>query len=111
MLSVKTDKIKLKNKENIFQNLILWILSFVSSVLFLLFYSTATSPLTSYYGEDSAFYAMVGAAMKHGMLPYRDFYEKAKEQVRIHFKKVTGHSGDHYNDMADQLAKQALGIK
>ena len=75
MLSVKTDKIKLNNTENIFQNLILWILSFVSSVLFLLFYSTATSPLTSYYGEDSAFYAMVGAAMKHGMLPYRDFYE------------------------------------
>lgn len=75
MLSVKTDKIKLNNTENIIQNLILWILSFVSSVLFLLFYSTATSPLTSYYGEDSAFYAMVGAAMKHGMLPYRDFYE------------------------------------
>lgn len=75
MLSVKKDKIKLNNTENIFQNLILWILSFVSSVLFLLFYSTATSPLTSYYGEDSAFYAMVGAAMKHGMLPYRDFYE------------------------------------
>lgn len=82
MSSVKTDKIKLNNmenekvkKESIFQNLILWILSFVSSVLFLLFYSTATSPLTSYYGEDSAFYAMVGAAMKHGLLPYRDFYE------------------------------------
>lgn len=82
MLSVKTDKIKLNNmenekvnKESIFQNLILWIVSFISSVLFLLFYSTATSPLTSYYGEDSAFYAMVGAAMKHGLLPYRDFYE------------------------------------
>lgn len=82
MLSAKTDKIKLNNmenekanKENVFQNLILWILSFVSSVLFLLFYSTATSPFTSYYGEDSAFYAMVGAAMKHGLLPYRDFYE------------------------------------
>lgn len=75
MLSVKTDKIKLNNMENVFRNLILWILSFVSSVLFLLFYSTATSPLTSYYGEDSAFYAMVGAAMKHGLLPYRDFYE------------------------------------
>lgn len=82
MSSVKTDKIKLNNmenekvnKESIFQNMILWILSFVSSVLFLLFYSTATSPLTSYYGEDSAFYAMVGAAMKHGLLPYRDFYE------------------------------------
>lgn len=82
MSSVKTDKIKLNNmenekvnKESIFQNLILWMLSFVSSVLFLLFYSTATSPLTSYYGEDSAFYAMVGAAMKHGLLPYRDFYE------------------------------------
>lgn len=82
MSLVKTDKIKLNNmenekvnKESIFQNLILWILSFISSVLFLLFYSTATSPLTSYYGEDSAFYAMVGAAMKHGLLPYRDFYE------------------------------------
>lgn len=82
MSSVKTDKIKLNNmenekvkKESIFQNMILWMLSFVSSVLFLLFYSTATSPLTSYYGEDSAFYAMVGAAMKHGLLPYRDFYE------------------------------------
>lgn len=82
MLSVKTDKIKLNNmenekvnKESIFQNLILWIVSFISSFLFLLFYSTATSPLTSYYGEDSAFYAMVGAAMKHGLLPYRDFYE------------------------------------
>lgn len=50
-------------------------------------------------------------ANKEGTKAYRDFYEKAKEQVRIHFKKVTGHSGDHYNDMADQLAKQALGIK
>ena len=50
-------------------------------------------------------------ANKEGTKAYRDFYEKAKEQVRIHFKKGTGHSGDHYNDMADQLAKQALGIK
>lgn len=52
-----------------------WIMSFVVSVLFLLLYSNTTSPFTNYYGEDSAFYAMVGAGMKHGLLPYRDFYE------------------------------------
>lgn len=31
----------------------------------------------------------------------RDYYE---------FKKVTGHSGDRFNDYADRLAKKALGI-
>lgn len=31
-------------------------------------------------------------------------------QGRYEFKKVAGHSGDQYNDYADRLAKQALGI-
>ena len=32
-----------------------------------------------------------------------------KNQIR--FKKIKGHSGHKYNDLADKLAKEALGIK
>ncbi len=45
-----------------------------------------------------------------GTQAYRDFYRKAKELVDISFVKVAGHSGDKYNEMADELAKKALGI-
>lgn len=48
-------------------------------------------------------------ANKEGTIAYRDFYRKASEQVRIRFVKVKGHSGDTYNDMADLLARQAVG--
>lgn len=41
---------------------------------------------------------------------YVDFKEKVKNQIMIHFIKVKSHSNDKYNDMADQLAKSALGI-
>lgn len=34
-----------------------------------------------------------------------------KEKIDIHFVKVLAHSGDIYNDMADSLAKKAVGIK
>lgn len=47
---------------------------------------------------------------KDGTKAYRAFYEGAKKTVEISFVKVTGHSGNKYNDMADKLAKQALGI-
>ncbi len=49
-------------------------------------------------------------ANKAGTIAYRDFYQKAKEQVHIEFRKVKGHSNDKYNDMVDELAKEALGI-
>ena len=49
-------------------------------------------------------------ANKAGTIAYRDFYRKAKEQVHIEFRKVKGHSNDKYNDMVDELAKEALGI-
>lgn len=48
---------------------------------------------------------------KEGTRAYKNFYEQACRQVKIHFVKVTGHSNDKYNDMADELAKEALGIK
>lgn len=50
-------------------------------------------------------------ANKEGTMAYRDFYLEASSKVRITFNKVKGHSGDKYNEMADSLAKEALGIK
>ena len=49
-------------------------------------------------------------ANKPGTIAYRDFYEKISEDIDITFVKVQGHSNDKYNDMADALAKDALGI-
>ena len=49
-------------------------------------------------------------ANKEGTQAYKAFYDQASAQVKIHFIKVTGHSHDKYNDMADELAKEALGI-
>jgi ribonuclease HI len=31
--------------------------------------------------------------------------------VQISFVKVAAHTGDYYNEMADRLAKEALGIR
>lgn len=50
-------------------------------------------------------------ANKAGTKAYRDFCAKAAEQIRFNFVKVKGHSGDQYNDLADRLAKDALGIE
>ncbi len=47
---------------------------------------------------------------REGTRAYKAFYDRACEQVKIHFVKVAGHSNDKYNDMADELAKEALGI-
>ena len=47
---------------------------------------------------------------KEGTIAYKAYFDEAKTKVSIRFQKVTGHSGDKYNDYADKLAKQALGI-
>lgn len=47
---------------------------------------------------------------KEGTKAYKAYYDSIKDRVQITFQKVKGHSGDHYNDMADKLAKEALGI-
>lgn len=49
-------------------------------------------------------------ANKEGTIAYKDFYENAARQVKVHFVKVRGHSNEKYNDMADMLAKKALEI-
>lgn len=47
---------------------------------------------------------------KEGTKAYRAFYEEASRKITVKFVKVTGHSGDRYNDMADRLAREALGL-
>lgn len=46
---------------------------------------------------------------KEGTRAYKAFYEQAKKELDIRFVKVKGHSEDKYNDLADQLAKEAFG--
>ena len=40
---------------------------------------------------------------------YKAFYDEISKNMKISFVKVEAHSGDVYNDLADQLAKQAVG--
>lgn len=47
---------------------------------------------------------------RKGTKDYKAFYDSIKDRLQVQFVKVAGHSGDKYNDMADELAKQALGI-
>ena len=49
-------------------------------------------------------------AHKEGTQAYRDFFQSISDKINITFYKVKGHSGDKYNEMADSLAKKALGI-
>lgn len=48
---------------------------------------------------------------KPGTIAYKASYDKFKELLKVTFTKVKGHSGNKYNDEADRLAKDALGIK
>ncbi|MBQ9375299.1 MAG: ribonuclease H family protein [Ruminococcus sp.] len=47
---------------------------------------------------------------KDGTINYKRFYDEAAKSVKVNFMKVKGHSGDKYNDMADKLAKEAVGV-
>ena len=48
---------------------------------------------------------------KAGTIAYKQFYDDIKDKLKVHFIKVKGHSGDEYNEIADGLAKKALGIE
>ena len=49
-------------------------------------------------------------AKKEGTKRYVEFYKDTSRLVDVDFIKVKGHSGDKYNDLADELAKKALGL-
>lgn len=39
---------------------------------------------------------------------YHEFYQNMRNVLRVKFMKVKGHSGDRFNDRADELAKSAF---
>lgn len=41
---------------------------------------------------------------------YREYFERASKDIEINFVKTDGHTGDRFNEEADELAKEALGI-
>lgn len=47
---------------------------------------------------------------KNGTIEYKKFYDSIRNDLAINFKKVKSHSGNKYNDLADRLAKEILGI-
>ena len=49
-------------------------------------------------------------ANKEGTQRYVRFYNAIKNQIDISFRHVIGHSGNAYNEMADKLAREALGL-
>lgn len=47
---------------------------------------------------------------KEATKQYVQMVQRFQNQLDIHFIKVLAHSGDTFNEMADQLAKKAVGI-
>ncbi len=47
---------------------------------------------------------------KTGTKAYKEFIKKSREDIEISFCKVAAHTGDTYNEKADKLAKEALGL-
>ena len=45
---------------------------------------------------------------KEGTAAYKAYYDSLQGSMDIQFKKVKGHSGDAYNELADELAKEAV---
>lgn len=45
---------------------------------------------------------------KEGTRAYKEYFDSICDKVKIRFVKVKGHSGDKYNDQADELAKSVI---
>ena len=48
---------------------------------------------------------------KEGTRLYKMFYDSVKTRLSVTFVKVEAHTGVEYNEMADRLAKESLGIQ
>lgn len=45
---------------------------------------------------------------KEGTRAYKEYFDSICDKVKIRFVKVKGHSGDKFNDLADELAKSVI---
>lgn len=52
----------------------------------------------------------VWSCNKYETNQYANFMRESSKQIRIHFHKVAGHSGDTGNDIVDTIAKEQSGI-
>lgn len=43
-------------------------------------------------------------------IDYQLLAERVKDRIKVYFHKVKSHTNNHYNDYADKLAKEALGL-
>ena len=68
--------------------------------------------LTIYHDYEgiSKWYQNEWKANLYGTKKYQEFSNDAKDKIDVKFVKVKSHSNDHYNDIADKLAKEALGL-
>ena len=41
---------------------------------------------------------------------YQILADRVKDKIKVYFHKVKSHTNNHYNDYADKLAKEALGL-
>lgn len=53
----------------------------------------------------------VWKANKEGTKAYKAYFDSIQDKLEVVFVKVAAHTGDHYNEMADKLAKHALGME
>lgn len=59
----------------------------------------------------ASWYNLEWKANMYGTKKYQEFAVMAKKNIDVTFIKVKSHSNDKYNDMADYLAKKALGLE
>lgn len=52
----------------------------------------------------------VWSCNKYETNQYANFMRESSKQIRIHFHKVAGHSGDTGNDIVDTIAKEQSGV-
>lgn len=76
-------------------------------------YESGIKSLDLFYDYEGIANWCTGAwqANKEGTREYKHFYNSIKDSVKVNFVKVKAHTGVTYNEIADALAKEALGLQ